>query len=177
MKYLILLVFFSLLLANNGFADLNSNNQIEEARLISNSKIHPILLKWQTSENPVEFAKINGLEYRDEKIQVYIYLIDENFLPKLSSDIDVIASDQKIAVAYVSPSQLDEFENLDYVERVTIPDLAINPPLPQTATTNEVPKKEQNNFTLFSFLVIVIIICTIMMIFLKIKKSKNRYDS
>ena len=178
MKYLVLLVLLLILLSNNGFTDLASNSQMEDTRLTSNSKIQPILLQWQASDNPAEFSKINGLEYRGEQIQIYIYLTNEEFLSKLPPEINVIASDQKIAVAYVSPYQLDEFENLDYVERVTLPDLAKTPPLPQIVTKDEITKEEQKDLTSIAFLAIVIVVISVILfVFLNRKKSKNRLDA
>ncbi len=46
-------------------------------------------------------------------------------------EITISAFDEKIIAAYVSSEQLDKLEELDFIERVTPPDLVRTPPIPQ----------------------------------------------
>ena len=170
MKFLVLLLIGSLFFSNYSFADPDLAEY--SAREQANSKISPILLKWQASENPDEFAKANGLLYQDGMIQVYVYLTDEEFLSQIPPEINVVASDQKIAVAYVTSQQLDSFENLNFVDRVTLPDLARTPPIPQIMTS-EKTQEEKTDFTPMVIITILIVIITIIVIFLQRKKTKT----
>jgi len=151
--------------------DLNSNLNSETGRISSNSKIHPMLLKWQLSDNPTEFAKNNGMLYEENTVQVYIYLTNQEFLNQISSEVNIVSSDQNIAVAYVNSKQLDQLETLDYVERVTLPDLARTPPIPQIMPKNQTLEKDLPNFNLFGVIVITIIGIITIVIFLR-KKAK-----
>jgi len=118
--------------AENAESNLkNFSTPIEEFRSSSSSKIHSILIKWQASENPNEFAKENNLLYTTNKIGVYIYLESPELRSKIPDDITITAFDEKILVAFVSSKQLDKLEELDFIERVTPPDLARTPPIPQ----------------------------------------------
>lgn len=174
MKYLALLVLLAFLFPNNVFADQDSlENLLENTREGTGSKISPILLKWQSSENKDQFAKTNGLLYKDGTIQVYVYLTNEEFLSQIKSEINVVASDANIVVAYVSPQQLDTFENLDYVERVTPPELARTPPIPQIVTKEKIEPEEKNDAAI-PILVIAIILSSITFsVYLHKKRSKK----
>ncbi len=123
----------------------NFSAPIEEFRSSSNSKIHSILIKWQTSENPDEFAKENNLSYTENKIGVYIYLKNTDSRSKIPHEITVTAFDEKILVAFVSSEQLDKLEELDFIERVTTPDLARTPPIPQVKIP-ESQTSEENEY-------------------------------
>ena len=156
MKYLVFLVLVVISVPNNGFAELDSHDNSQDNRVLSSSKIYPTLLKWQSSENHDEFAKTNDLLYKEGKVQVYIHLTSEKFLSQIPSEINIIASDQNIAVAYVTPEQLDEFENLDFVDRVTLPDLARISVMPQITVKDEIDPPTQKN-TILTILIISII--------------------
>ncbi len=150
----------------------NFSTPIEEFRTSSSSKIHSILIKWQTSENPNEFAKENNFFYTENKIGVYIYLKSTESLSKIPPEITITAFDEKILVAFVSSEQLDELDDLDFVERVTLPDLARTPPIPQV----EIPEsqtKEENQYDYLLWLVIGGIVIITVGIFKKRKKPKD----
>ena len=170
MKFLILLLLCTIFLPNFSIAELDSSEYYSREQ--TNSKISNILLKWQSSENPDEFAKINGLLYKDGTVQIYIHLTDEEFLWEIPPEINVVASDQKIAVTYVTPQQLDIFENLDFVERVSLPDLAITPPIPQIAIPEKI-QEEKIDFTLMIIISILVVIITIFVINLQRKRTKT----
>ena len=174
MKYFILLFLLWFFFPNNLFANQDSfDNLLENPREGISSKISPILLKWQSSENKDEFAKTNGLLYREGTIQVYVYLANEEFLSRIKSEINVVASDANIVVAYVSPEQLDTLENLDYVERITTPDLARTPPIPQIVTKETIEPEEKNDLSI-PILVIVIILSSITFsVYLHKKRTKK----
>ena len=123
--------------AQNMESDLeNTSTPLEKFRSTSNSKIHPILIQWQLSDNPNEFAKENKLSYTENKIGVYIYLDNAESRSKIPSEITVTAFDEKMAVAFVSSGQLDKLEELDFIERVTPPDLA------RTSSQVEIPENQ-----------------------------------
>ena len=171
MRFLILLLLVSLVFSNHSFADIDSSENTQRGQ--TNSKISQILLKWQTSDNPDEFAKANGLLYKDGTIQVYIHVSSEEFLLQIPSEINVVASDQKIAVAYVTPQQLEIFENLDFIERVTLPDLAITPPIPQIVTPEKTQEEEQDDLALIVIAMVLVVIVVIITIFLPRKRAKT----
>jgi len=171
MRFLILLLLVSLFFSNHSFADIDSEENTQRGQ--TNSKISQILLKWQTSDNPEEFAKANGLLYKDGTIQVYIHVSSEEFLSQISPEINVIASDQKIAAAYVTSEQLDMLENLEYVERVTLPDLAKTPPIPQIVNSDKPQNKEQDDYTQIGIILAVIVAIAIIAIVLQRKRTKS----
>ena len=150
----------------------NSSTPIEQFRSPSSSKIHPTLIQWQLSVTPNEFAKENNLSYNENKIGVYIYLDNFDSLSKIPSEIEVIASDEKIIVAFVSSEQLDTLEELDFVERVTPPDFARTPPIPQV----EIPETqtiEENPYDYLVWVVVGGIVIIAAGIFKKRKKPKD----
>ena len=109
------------------------------------SKIHPILVQWQASEDPIEFAKNNNLSYKEDKIKVYIYLESAELRSELPSDITIVSYDEKIAVAFVPSAQLDKLDNLDFVERVMLPVLARTPPIPKVETPETQTQSEDQS--------------------------------
>ncbi len=145
---------------------------IEEFRSSSSSKIHSILIQWQLSENPNEFAKENNLSYTENKIGVYIYLENAKSRSKIPSEITIIASDKKILVAFVSSEQLDKLEELDFIQRITPPDLARTPPIPQVKIPESQTTEENEYDYLLWFGIGGIVIITIG-IFKKRKKLKD----
>ena len=159
--------------AQNAESNLeNSSIPIEKFRSPSNSKIHSILIQWQTSENPNEFAKENNLSYTENKIEVYIHLESVESRSKIPNDITITAFDEKKLVAFVSSKQLDKLEELDFIERVTPPDLARTPPIPQV----EIPQSqttEENEYDYLLWLVIGGIVIITVGIFKKRKKLRD----
>ena len=147
----------------------NFSSPIEEFRSSSSSKIHSILIKWQFSENPNEFAKENNLSFTENKIQVYIYLESVESRSKIPPEITVTAFDEKILVAFVSSEQLDKLEELDFIQRITPPDFARTSPIPQV----EIPQNlttEENEYDYLLWLVIGGIVIITVGIFKKRKK-------
>jgi hypothetical protein len=143
-----------------------------EGRSDITSKLHPILVQWQASENPDEFAKENGLSYKDNKIKVYIYLESAELRSKIPPEIKVAASDDKIVVAFVSSEQLDKLDDLGFVERVTPPILMRTPPIPQI----EIPEtqiSEKNQYDYLLWIVFGAIFITTIGILMKRKKLKE----
>ena len=181
MNFLILGFFLLLLIVQNSvtiYAENtesnleNSSTPIEQFRSPSTSKIHPLLIQWQLSVTPNEFAKENNLSYNENKIGVYIYLDNFDSLSKIPSEIEVTASDEKIIVAFVSSEQLDTLEELDFVERVTPPDFARTPPIPQV----EIPETQTTEENPYDYLVWVVVGGIVIIaagIFKKRKKPKD----
>jgi len=174
-----LAIFLLLIVPNSGIISAyniennleNYSEPVEKFRLDSYSKIHPVLIKWQTSENPYEFAIENNLSYKENKVGVYIYLDSVESQSKIPLEINVTAFDDKIVVAFVSSAQLDKLEELDFVERVTPPDRVRFPPIPQI----EIPETqtlEENQYDYFVWIVIGGTVIIIIGIFIK-KKLKD----
>ena len=157
--------------AENINSDLeNSSNPIKPNRSPSDSKIHPILIQWKLSDNPNEFANENNLSNIENKIGVYIYLDTVESKSKIPQDIIITAFDEKIIVAFVSSEQLDKLAELDFVERITPPDFARNPPIPQI----EVPETQIPEKTSYIYLVWIVIGIIIILIITKFKKRKSQ---
>jgi hypothetical protein len=138
---------------NTESSSKNFSAPIEEFRSSSSSKIHSILIQWQISENPNEFAKENNLLYTTNKIGVYIYLESAESRTKIPHEITVTGFDEKILVAFVSSEQLDKLEELDFIERITPPDLARTPLIPQV----ENPETQTREENLYDYLVWIVI--------------------
>jgi len=150
----------------------NFSPPIEEFRSSSSSKIHSILIQWQTSENPNEFAKENNLSFIDNKIGVYIYLESVESRSKIPSEITITAFDEKIVVAFVNSEQLDKLEELDFIERVTPPEFMRTPPIPKVEIPQS-PTIEENQYDYLLWLVIGGIVIITIGIFKKRKKLKD----
>ena len=124
-----------------GFTPINALNDTQDLtneKKIS-SKVHPIILQWQSSQNPDEFAKENNLIVRDGKISVYIYLNDSQAISNVSDIVNVISSDGNIAVAFVDSEEITLLENSQFVTHITPPIIARNPPIPQVESVENVP--------------------------------------
>jgi len=174
--FLFLLLFmqnFGVIQAENIKSNLeNSSTPIEEFREPSSSKIHSLLIQWQTSDTPNKFAKENNLSYTENKIGVYIYLDNPDSLSKIPSEIEVTANDEKIVVAFVSSKQLDKLDDLDFVKRVTPPDFARTPPIPQVELPEGQTPKE-NRYDYLLWIVIGGIVIISFGIFQKRRKHKD----
>ncbi len=157
-----LVIFLLFLLFIQNLGDIHAENvesnlknfsaPIEEFRSSSSSKIHSILIKWQLSENPNEFAKENQLSFAENKIQVYIYLESPESRSQIPPEITVTAFNEKILVAFVNSEQLDKLEELDFVKRITPPDLA-RTTIPQV----EIPEIQTLEENLYDYLVWIVI--------------------
>ena len=120
--FLILLV-ASFYFVEDGFAQVREESS-------GDSKIHPTIADWQSSSDPESFAASRSLSASEDKIAVYIHLDSEESISSLPQDIDVVSSDENIAVAFVSSSQIDQLAQLDFVERIAPPPIGRNPPIP-----------------------------------------------
>ena len=158
MNFLALAILLLLVLNIDGIHAQNIENDLanrsipdEEIRSSSSSsKIHSILIQWQESEDPQEFAKNNNLSSKGDKVKVYIHLESVESISNIPSEIEVAASDEKIAVAYVTSEQLDKLSELDIVERITLPDLVRIPPIPKVETPKTQPQPEdQPNYLIW----------------------------
>jgi hypothetical protein len=111
-------------------SDFQNSSKLEEK--YSDSKIHPILKNWQNSEDPDKFAQKNNLFHENNTIGAYIYLTSKEFQTSIAPDVKVLSSYGKTVFVLVTSDQLDEFNKLDFVEKITPPDLALPPPMPKT---------------------------------------------
>jgi hypothetical protein len=154
--------------AENIESEIENSSLLENIRSPSNSKIHSILIQWQLSDNPNEFAKQNNLSFTEDKIAVYIHLKSVEFRSSIPKGIQITAFDEKIVAAFVSSGQLDKLEKLDFVEGVTPPDFARTPPIPKV----EIPQSqtlEENQYDYLIWIVIVGIVITAIGILKKLK--------
>ncbi len=99
--------------------------------------------------------------YTTNKIGVYIYLESTESRTKIPHEITITAFDEKILVAYVSSEQLDKLEELDFIERITPPDLARTPPIPQVKIPESQTIEENQNDYLLLLVIGGIVIITI----------------
>ena len=123
-----------------GFTPINALNDTQDLtneKRIS-SKVHSIILQWQSSQNPDKFAKENNLTARDGKISVYIHLNDSQDISNVSDIVNVISSDGNIAVAFVDSEEITLLENSQFVTHITPPIIARNPPIPQVEPAENV---------------------------------------
>jgi len=73
-----------------------------ELRSSELEKIHSTIIEWKSSSNQEVYARDNNLIFSDDKIQVYVYLDNAESISNIPQDIDVVDSDDNIAVAFVS---------------------------------------------------------------------------
>ena len=156
--------------AQNMESDLeNSSAPFDKLRSSSNSKIHPILIQWQLSEKPNEFAKENNLSFTGDKVAVYIYLESEEARSKVPQNIQITAFDEKIAAAFVSAQHLDELNELNFIQKITPPDFVHTSPLPQVELTENQTTDEIH----YGYLISIILGGIIIFMLFIIKKRPN----
>ena len=103
---------------------------VKEISKSDNSKINSVILGWMESSDPNLFAEENSLIFSDNKIQVYVYLDSAESISNIPQGIDVVASDENIAVTFVNSEQINQLAQLDFVEQISPPVKARTPPIP-----------------------------------------------
>jgi len=88
------------------------------------AKIHPAITQILEHANPKALAKIYGASLENDQLVVYVHLSD-NQVQNKPSDIEILAQDKNIIVSKLSFSQIQSLADLDYVERITLPDYAV----------------------------------------------------
>jgi len=109
---------------------LETREPVEEISKSDNSKINSVILGWMESLDPNLFAEENSLIFSDNKIQVYVYLDSTESISNIPQGIDVVASDENIAVTFVNSEQINQLAQLDFVEQISPPVKARIPPIP-----------------------------------------------
>jgi len=87
-------------------------------------KIHPAITQILEHANPKAMAKIYGASIDNDHLYVYVHLAD-NQIQNKPSDIEILAQDKNIIVSKLSFSQIKSLADLDSIERITLPDLAV----------------------------------------------------
>ena len=167
-------VFYSLIYVD--YAESLESGLEKESNFIS--KIQPILLAWQNSENPNEFAKINNIPLVEDKVKVYIYLENQTMREKIPPEITTTGFDGNIVGALVSSDNLDTLDRLDFVQRITVPVLAQTPPVPQIENQDPLSSdKDESNYVTWVLILGVVIFLSIVIIkkgtTFKTKPNKN----
>ena len=137
-----------------------------ELRSSQSLKIHSLLFEWQSSSTPEVFARNNNLSVSDNKIQVYIYLDSADSIVNIPQDIDVIDSNENIAIAFVSSEQINQLTQLDFVVKISPPIRAIISPIP-------ISQEDDGNDN-FALIGIGIIIAVIIVLIYSKKRKGNR---
>ena len=101
-------------------------------------KINSVILEWMSSSSPESFAEDNNLIFSDNKIQVYVYLDSAESISNIPQDIDVVDSDDNIAVAFVSSEQINQLAQLEFVIQIAHPIRATIPPIPISTEDSEI---------------------------------------
>ena len=134
-----------------------------ELRSSQSLKIDSLLFEWQSSSTPEVFARNNDISVSDNKIQVYIYLDSADSIVNIPQDIDVIDSNENIAVAFVSSEQINQLAQLDFVVK-------ISPPLRASFSISQEGDGNDN----FALIGIGIIIAVIIGVIYSKKRKENR---
>jgi hypothetical protein len=130
-----------------------------------NGKIHHLISKWQTSDNPAEFAKKYNLSHDDGKILVYIYLENPETISKIPSTISIQSSYDEIVLAFVTSEDLHQLERLDFIQKITPPDLAQNLPISEVdASKEETPIQNQYDIPLLGVIMVIGVIIAILVL-------------
>ncbi len=129
--FFLMLLVASFYFVEDGFAQIREESSRDP-------KIHPTIANWQSSSDPESFAKNNDLSASEDMIAVYIHLDSEESISSLPQDINVVSSDENIAVAFVSSSQIDQLAQLDFVERIALPPIGRNPPIPSLDDSGDI---------------------------------------
>ena len=127
---LLSIILISLYNVEYGFSQTREESSIDSEKFVKTHpklrssqslKIHSLLFEWQSSSTPEVFARNNNLSVSDNKIQVYIYLDSADSIVNIPQDIDVIDSNENIAVAFVSSEQINQLTQLDFVVKISPP--------------------------------------------------------
>ena len=135
---LLSIILISLYNVEYGFSQTREESISDSEKFVKTSdlrsseslKINSLLIEWQSSSTPEVFARNNNLSVSDNKIQVYIYLDSADSIVNIPQDIDVIDSNENIAVAFVSSEQINQLTQLDFVVKISPPIRAIISPIP-----------------------------------------------
>jgi hypothetical protein len=84
-----------------------------------------------------------------------------------------MSSYEKTVFAFVTSEQLDKLDNLDFVEKVTLPDLARTPPVPKPTPPNQIQEEDKTGYLLW---VVIGVIAVGIVVALKYKTSKSSRD-
>ena len=174
---LVLILFLIISLSESSFGQ-NNQSEAENSSIIRDDlslsereKIHQTLARWQNSENPEEFSQKLNLPHKGDKILVYIYLEHSKFESEFPSDIELISSSQNILRAFVTSEDLYLLEDLDFVTKITPPELAQSPPIPRVDITEFQPKEENTDF--WALILLVLIIIPIIILIKRARKKQN----
>jgi hypothetical protein len=174
-KFIILALFLLLITQNSNIygqnSDLSQNfSKYAEGKYLD-SKIHPILENWQKSEDPDKFAQQNDLFHENDAIGVYIYLSSKEFQASFDFEIKIISSYDKTVFALVTSEQLDKLASLDFIEKITPPDLIRTPPIPKSPPQTQIQEKNQSDYILW---IVIGGITAGITVALKYKTSKSK---
>ena len=130
---LLSIILISLYNVEYGFSQTREESISDSEKFVKTSdlrsseslKINSLLIEWQSSSTPEVFARNNNLSVSDNKIQVYIYLDSADSIVNIPQDIDVIDSNENIAVAFVSSEQINQLAQLDFVVKISLPLTAV----------------------------------------------------
>jgi hypothetical protein len=127
-----------------------------------NGKIHSLISKWQTSDNPAEFAQKYNLPYDNGKILVYVYLENPETISKIPSTIEIQSFYDETVLAFVTSEDLYQLERLDFIQKITPPDQAQNLPISEgDMSKEEAPIQNQYDIPLLGLIVVIGVIVTI----------------
>jgi hypothetical protein len=175
MKFLVLALLLLLITQNLSVYAQNSDNLKNSSKYAeskySDSKIHPILKNWQKSENPDKFAQQNNLLHENDTVGVYIYLSSKEFQTSIAPEIKIMSSYDKTIFVLVTSEQLEEFSKLNFVEKITPPDLARTPPIPKPVSQTPIQEENQNDYILW---IVIGGIVVGIVIALKYKATKSK---
>jgi hypothetical protein len=110
---------------------------------------------------------------------VHIHLISEEYQSIISSNFEVVSSYQKLAVAYVTPEELYNLANFDFIEKITIPYLSETHSIPKSSKPQTQTSEKNPEDTLNDYLVWIILggIVIGLVLVVKYQKSTKKLDS
>jgi hypothetical protein len=167
----IFLPIISVTFAETNQSEIDQSISREERRFFENEKTHYLIAQWQTAEDPIRFAQENRLVFHDDKIAVYIYLENSDLISEVPSNIEIKRSDRNKITAFVTSEQIFQLETLDFVQKITPPELAQTPPIPKMKELKpQIDQKTPPNFQLW----ILFLILSIIVSFVIIMKTKRK---
>ncbi len=171
MKFLFLALVLILIASNfDAFGQFSSEITSPKASVNgTDAKVHPILIKWQNAENLTDFAKYNNLAIKENTVRVYIYLTSQEHLSSIESEVQVISSYKKIVDSYVTSAQINALKDLDYVEKITLPEFAKTPPIPSAP----IQQPEQDPPEEYLFWIIPALLGVLIIFIIYTKKRTN----
>jgi hypothetical protein len=101
---------------------LNKPTSTKKAYTNENAKIESAVIHILENANPKAIAKQHGATFENDKLTVYVHLVENQNKPK---DVEVLAQDKNIVKSKLNLDQIKSLAKLDSIKMITLPEFAV----------------------------------------------------